>query len=200
MPAAADFAQSFAQRRGQRIGLVPFIAAGFPDIQTTAATIKAVDDAGAAAIEVGFPFTDPIANGATIQQAYTAALAKKIKVADVLESVHSIASQVKAPLIGMVSYSIVFRIGPQKFFADAKAAGFSALIIPDLPPPEAQKTADQIHGAGLATIFSSPRPRRQRGEKKSPPSAPASSTISPSPASPARGPSFPPTSGPTFAK
>jgi tryptophan synthase alpha chain len=153
MPAASEFAQSFAQRRGQRIGLVPFIAAGFPDIQTSAATIKAVDAASAAAIEVGFPFTDPIADGATIQQAYTAALAKKIKVADVLQSVSSIASQVKAPLIGMVSYSIVYRIGAQKFFADAKAAGFSALIIPDLPPPEAQKTANHIHAAGLATIF-----------------------------------------------
>lgn len=70
-------AQSFAELRGRHIGLVPFLPAGYPDLDTTAATLIAVDAAGAAAIEIGFPFSDPIADGPTIQQSFTAALARK---------------------------------------------------------------------------------------------------------------------------
>jgi tryptophan synthase alpha chain len=148
-----SFSARFSQRRGDRIGLLPFVPAGYPDLATTAATVKAVDAAGASAIEIGFPFTDPIADGATIQQAYTAALAKKIKIADIFQTVRDIAPALSAPLVGMVSYSIVYRAGAKKFFADARAAGFAAMLIPDLPPPEARQTCDQIRAAGLDTVL-----------------------------------------------
>ena len=69
--------------RGRDIGLVPFLPAGYPDLETTAAAMNAVDAAGAAAIEIGFPFSDPIADGPTIQHSFTAALARKVKVSDI---------------------------------------------------------------------------------------------------------------------
>ena len=71
-----SIAQSFAELRGRGIGLIPFLPAGYPNLETTAATLSAVDAAGAAAIEIGFPFSDPIADGPTIQQSFTAALAR----------------------------------------------------------------------------------------------------------------------------
>jgi tryptophan synthase alpha chain len=145
--------QSFAERRGRGIGLVPFLPAGYPNLDTTAATLSAVDAAGAAAIEIGFPFSDPIADGPTIQQSFTAALARKVKVSDIFALIRQSAPQVSAPLIGMLSYSIVFRYGVERFFADSRAAGLSGLIIPDLPPPEANKICRQIRAAGLDTIL-----------------------------------------------
>jgi tryptophan synthase alpha chain len=131
------------------IGLVPFIPAGYPNLATTRAAIAALDAAGATAIEVGFPFSDPVADGPTIQQAYTAALAAKITVADIFSTVAAVSPTLRAPLVGMVSYSIIYRQGSEKFFAAARAAGFSGLIIPDLPPPEAQSVCKQVAAAGL---------------------------------------------------
>jgi tryptophan synthase alpha chain len=146
-------AESFATRTTGKIGLVPFLPAGYPDLQTTAAAIKAVDDAGASAIEIGFPFSDPIADGPTIQHSYTAALAHKIKVSDILATTRKISPQISAPLVGMISYSIVYRYGSERFFADARSAGISGLLIPDLPPPEANKICKQIRAAGIDTIL-----------------------------------------------
>jgi tryptophan synthase alpha chain len=136
-------------RSGGQIGLVPFIPAGYPNLATTRLAISALDAAGATAIEVGFPFSDPVADGPTIQQAYTAALAAKITVADIFSTIAAVSPSVRAPLVGMVSYSIIYRQGGEKFFAAARAAGFSGLIIPDLPPPEAQSICGQIAAAGL---------------------------------------------------
>ncbi|HEX4125250.1 MAG TPA: tryptophan synthase subunit alpha [Tepidisphaeraceae bacterium] len=142
--------QAFAEVRGSgRIGLVPFIPAGYPNLQTTRLAISALDAAGATAIEVGFPFSDPVADGPTIQQAYTAALAAKITVANILATIAAVSGTVRAPLVGMASYSIIYRQGSEKFFAAARAAGISGLIIPDLPPPEARSVCRQIAAAGL---------------------------------------------------
>ena len=142
-----------AARKANRIGLIPFIPAGYSDLATTAAALIACDRSGATVIEVGFPFSDPIADGPTIQEAFTAALAKKLKIADVFAAVKSISPKLSTPLVAMVSYSIVFRYGTEKFLADAKAAGFAGLIVPDLPPPEAEKVARLVHAAGLDNIL-----------------------------------------------
>jgi tryptophan synthase alpha chain len=151
--APKSIAESFAERRGKSIGLVPFLPAGYPDLETTAATLLAVDAAGAAAIEIGFPFSDPIADGPTIQQSFTAALARKVKVADIFSLIRQTAPNISAPLVGMLSYSIIFRYGPERFFAEARAAGLAGLIIPDLPPPEGNAICRQVRTAGLDTIL-----------------------------------------------
>jgi tryptophan synthase alpha chain len=132
---------------------MPFVAAGFPDLATTAALLPAIESAGASLIEIGIPFSDPIADGPTIQEAFTLALAKKLKVGDVLRTVASVRSKVSIPLIAMVSYSITYRYGLDRFLKDLKTSGFDGLILPDLPPPEAQSVCDKIRAAGLETIL-----------------------------------------------
>ncbi len=135
------------------IALMPFIAAGYPDLPTTIATIRAIDQSGASLIEIGFPFSDPIADGPTIQEAFTAALLKKIKVSDIFAAVASVKESVKVPLVAMISYSMVFRYGLKRFVDDAKASGFSGLILPDLPPPEAQSVCGIVRAGGLDTVL-----------------------------------------------
>ncbi len=158
-----SIAQSFADLRGRGIGLVPFLPAGFPDLDTTSAALAAVDAAGPAAIEIGFPFSDPIADGPIIQQAFTAALERKLKVRDIFEAIRDASPRISSPLVAMLSYSIIFRYGAERFFADARAAGFAGVIVPDLPPPEANKTCRQIGAAGLdATLLIAPTTTAQR--------------------------------------
>jgi tryptophan synthase alpha chain len=147
-------AETFATLRKQnRIALMPFVPAGYPDLETTAAVLPALEAGGANLIEVGFPFSDPIADGPTIQAAFTAALRNKLKVADVLRTIAGVRDQVTVPIIAMISYSIVFKYGLDRFLTDAKSAGFDGLIVPDLPPPEAQRICDKIWAAGLDTVL-----------------------------------------------
>jgi tryptophan synthase alpha chain len=155
-PAAASrsLSETFAAlRRAGRIALMPFIPAGYPDLATTAAALPALASAGGDAIELGFPFSDPIADGPTIQESYTVALSKKLKVADVFDTVASVRSKVAAPIVSMVSYSIVFRYGVDRFVAMSKQAGIDGLILPDLPPPEAESICDRVRAGGLDTVL-----------------------------------------------
>lgn len=149
-----SIAQAFAQAQAAgRVALMPFIPAGYPTMEATEALLPALEHAGASLIEIGFPFSDPIADGPTIQHAFSDALANKIRPADVFRTVQRARPSVGIPLVAMVSYSIVYRIGVDPFAAQAKAAGFDGLIIPDLPPPEAQGICRQVQAAGLDTIL-----------------------------------------------
>src|SRR5579884_3086458 len=146
--------QTFAELKERgRISLMPFIPAGYPDLATTIACLPALESAGANLVEIGIPFSDPIADGPTIQASYNVALARKIKVADVLAAVASARPRVSLPLVSMVSYSIVYRQGVEVFVARAKEAGFDGLILPDLPPPEAQRVCGLVRAGGLETIL-----------------------------------------------
>jgi tryptophan synthase alpha chain len=152
--ATRSIAQTFVDLRARkRIGLVPFLPAGFPDLETTAACLPALQAGGASVIEIGIPFSDPIADGPIIQAAFTAALARKITVGDVFRMIASVRPKLSIPIVAMVSYSIVFRYGIEKFSADAKNAGFDGLILPDLPPPEAQTICTKVRAGGLDTIL-----------------------------------------------
>src|SRR5205085_12366029 len=104
-------------------------------------------------VEIGIPFSDPIADGPVVQEAFSAALAKKLKLADVFATIAKARPTVNIPLVAMVSFSVVYRHGVEKFAATAKAAGFDGLILPDLPPPEAQKICTTVRAAGLDTIL-----------------------------------------------
>lgn len=142
-----------ALRLRQQIGFMPFIPAGFPDLETTAALLPALERAGANVIEIGIPFSDPVADGPVIQEAFTAALARKLRVCDIFACIAGARQSVSIPLVAMVSYSIVFRHGVENFCRDARSSGFDGLIIPDLPPPEAQNVCGIIRAAGLDTIL-----------------------------------------------
>jgi tryptophan synthase alpha chain len=158
MPSASVSRRTIAQtfedlRSRRRIALMPFISAGYPDLQSTTALLPALESSGANLIEVGFPFSDPIADGPTIQESYTRALAKKLKLSDVFQTISSARNSVNLPLIAMVSYSIVYRHGLDHFIADSKSAGFDALLLPDLPLPEARQVCEKIQGSGLDTVL-----------------------------------------------
>src|SRR3954452_18290654 len=107
-----SLAQTFQELRARKqIAMMPFIAAGYPDIETTIATIPALEKAGANLLEIGFPFSDPIADGPVIQEAFVRALAKKLHVADVFHAIKQVRDTVSIPLVAMLSYSVVFRYG-----------------------------------------------------------------------------------------
>ena len=147
-------AQTFDGLRAKKqIAMMPFIAAGYPDIETTVATIPALEAAGSNLIEIGFPFSDPIADGPVIQEAFVKALAKKIRVADVFRAVSEVRPKVSLPLVAMLSFSVVFRYGLERFVKDAKSAGFDGLILPDLPPPEAETICRVVQAGGVDTIL-----------------------------------------------
>jgi len=142
-----------ALREKKQIALMPFIPAGHPDLATTAALLPAMERAGANLIEIGIPFSDPIADGPTIQAAFTAALAKGLKLSEVFETIRATRPKVSIPLVAMVSFSIVYRYGVERFASDARAAGFDGLILPDLPPPEADAVCGKVQAAGLSTTL-----------------------------------------------
>ncbi len=142
-----------ALRAAKRIGLLPFIPAGYPDLETTKKLLPALENAGASAIEIGIPYSDPVADGPIIQEAFNVALQNKIRLTDVFSSIAAARQTVSIPLIAMVSFSVVYRYGVEKFAREAKAAGFDGLILPDLPPPEADSVCAVVRNAGLDTTL-----------------------------------------------
>src|SRR3712207_2524047 len=98
-----SIAQTFYDLRAKKqIAFMPFVPAGYPDLETTAKLLPALEEAGANIIEVGIPFSDPIADGPVIQEAFTRALEKKLKLAQVFETVKRARSTVSIPLVAMV--------------------------------------------------------------------------------------------------
>jgi tryptophan synthase alpha chain len=128
-----------ALRSLRQTAFMPFLAAGDPDISTTVELIHLLAACGVDLIEIGFPYSDPIADGPVIQEAYTRALAKRIGVADIFGALETLKGETLPPLLAMVAYAIVNRAGPEKFVATAKRAGFSGLIVPDLPGDQASE-------------------------------------------------------------
>lgn len=122
---------------------MPFVTAGDPDLAFTRELIPTVAEAGANLIEVGFPFSDPIADGPVIQASYTRALDKHLKLAELFAALRDITQRPgwTAPLVAMASYSLMFKKGPAAFIDMAKAAGLSGAVVPDLPVEEAAELA-----------------------------------------------------------
>jgi tryptophan synthase alpha chain len=127
-----------------RRALMPFLTAGDPDLPTTAALITELVGRGAHMVEVGIPYSDPIADGPVIAASYTRALNKGVKLAHVFQTVRTLRAETvaapltAAPLVTMVSYAIVHRQGPGRYLREAATAGFDGLIVPDLPVEEAE--------------------------------------------------------------
>lgn len=143
----------FTRRTAEnQLAFMPFITAGDPDLPMTARLIRELSAAGADLIEIGFPYSDPIADGPVIQASYTRALNNKVHVADIFATVAEVTRDITTPLVAMVSYAIIFRIGPDKFVEQAAAAGFAGLIVPDLPGDEADQFAELARTAKLDLI------------------------------------------------
>jgi tryptophan synthase alpha chain len=134
--------QLFERLRAQgRRAFIPFLTAGDPDLAATLAAGRALVESGADMLEIGFPYSDPIADGPVIQASYTRALARGVKVDDVFACARQLAESAEVkrlgtPLVGMVSYSLIHRRGPAAFLQQAQAAGLSGAEVPDLPLEE----------------------------------------------------------------
>ena len=139
-------------RKSGRKAFMPFITAGDPDLDFTADVIRELDRRGCSMCEVGIPYSDPIADGPVIQASYTRALKKKVKLADIFDMLGRVSHDVKMPLVTMVSYAIVYRHGLEKYVADAKAAGVSGAIVPDLLVEESEELGKICQAADFSLI------------------------------------------------
>jgi tryptophan synthase alpha chain len=148
----------FARLRAEgRKAFIPFLGAGDPDLKATAALGQELARRGASLVELGFPYSDPIADGPVIQASYTRALERGVRVEDVFRCARELAGAPDlasrgVPLVGMVSYSVVHRRGPDAFLRRAREAGFSGAIVPDLPVEEAQALARLAAGLDFKLI------------------------------------------------
>ena len=137
------------------MAFMPFVTAGDPDLATTQKVLLELTARGVDLIEIGFPYSDPIADGPVIQASYTRALARHLHVDDIFTAVKSLPRTGAAalpPLVAMVAYAIIFRTGPEKFVHQARDAGFAGLIVPDLPADEAADMARLARSTGLDLI------------------------------------------------
>ena len=145
----------FARAKGDnRAAFLPYFPIGYPDHAASLATIKALADAGVDGFEIGIPFSDPIADGPTIQAATQIALEGGATVRKCLEAVRSLREQgVHQPMLMMGYANPLVAYGTDRFVRDARAAGADGLIVPDLPPEEAAMFADSCAREGLALVF-----------------------------------------------
>lgn len=145
--------KTFAALKAKReTALIPFLTAGDPDLATTAQLIRTLAENGADLIELGVPFSDPMADGPTIQAASERALAGGTTVAKVLQLVAEVRRDCQVPLVLMGYYNPVFRYGAERFANDAAAAGVDGLLLVDLPPEEADEISAVMKAAGIAMI------------------------------------------------
>ncbi|MCK4343286.1 MAG: tryptophan synthase subunit alpha [Phycisphaerae bacterium] len=124
-----------------RKALLPYVTGGYPDPETTVEILKRIDPRRCACVEVGIPFSDPIADGPVIQTSFSAALEKGFQLDALFAAIRQNRQDIDVPLLAMVSYSIVYRRTPRQFVETAKAAGFDGLIVPDLAFEEAEDLA-----------------------------------------------------------
>ncbi|KAK7607835.1 tryptophan synthase-like protein [Phyllosticta paracitricarpa] len=140
-------------KKEQRAALVTYVTAGFPTPQETPDVLLAMEAGGADIIELGMPFTDPIADGPTIQKANTVALKHGVNTPQVLQMVRDArAKGLRAPVMLMGYYNPLLSYGEEKMLQDAKEAGVNGFIIVDLPPEEAVRFRNFCSTYGLSYI------------------------------------------------
>ncbi len=138
--------------RGEK-ALIAYIMAGDPSLDETEIYVRQLAEAGADVIELGVPFSDPIADGPVIQQAAERALRSGTSLKKILATVRSLRTKTQVPLVLMAYYNSIFRYGEAAFCRDAVVAGVDGLIVPDMPPDEAGTLRPLADKAGLDVIF-----------------------------------------------
>jgi tryptophan synthase alpha chain len=146
--------QCFEKLRARKEkALIPFITAGDPNLATTQELVWAFEKAGADVLELGVPFSDPLADGTTIQRASQRALEQGCTLKAVIALVERIRDQSQVPVVLMSYVNPILRMGAQEFATRAGNAGVDGVIIPDLPPEEAQDLPRCCEASGIHTIF-----------------------------------------------
>jgi tryptophan synthase alpha chain len=145
------YKETFAQLN--RAALIPFFVIGDPDFETSLSVVKAAIDAGADVLELGIPFSDPIADGPTIQKADIRSLSAGMTVQKAIEFIKQVTDYKPMPIGLLVYYNLVYQYGTEKFLKDFKAAGGSSVLVADLSIDDADEIAVPAKDAGLETVF-----------------------------------------------
>lgn len=140
-------------RANNQCALIPFITAGDPDLSTTAKALEILDRNGADIIELGVPYSDPLADGPVIQAAATRSLQKGTKLENVLELVAEITPTIKAPIVLFTYYNPILHRGIETFLQQIKTAGIQGLVVPDLPLEEAEALLEPATKIGIEVIL-----------------------------------------------
>ncbi len=144
----------FARLRAEkRAALIIYVTAGDPSLAATVEIVCALAEAGADLVELGIPYSDPLADGPIIQAAGQRALRAGTTVAGVLEAARQIRERVPLPLVVMTCYNPILQFGPERFAQRAAQVGIAGVLISDLPPEEAEEWCETAARHGLETIF-----------------------------------------------
>jgi tryptophan synthase alpha chain len=156
--------QSFEYLRSRaQCALIPFITAGDPDLETTAEALRVLDRSGADLIELGVPYSDPLADGPVIQAAATRALQRGTRLDQVLDVVREVAPTLRSPLILFAYYNPILNRGIEKFLQQAAEAGVRGLVVPDLPLEEAENLLRPAADCGVeVTLLIAPTSPKER--------------------------------------
>ncbi len=136
-----------------RKAFIPYIMAGDPDLEKTMERVLMLQECGADIIELGVPFSDPVADGPTIQRAAERALRAGVSQKKMLAFMKELRNRSKVPVIFMTYYNPIFKYGEEKFVSEAADAGVDGFIIPDLPPEEAGSLIKNCWAKKIDTIF-----------------------------------------------
>jgi tryptophan synthase alpha chain len=147
-------AQAFARARSEnRAAFVAYLCAGDPDLETSVAACRAVIESGTDVLELGVPFSDPLADGLTNQLAAQRALAGGMTGANVFELVKRIRAFSEVPIVFYTYYNLIFANGVDAYVRAAKAAGVDGILTLDLPPEEAGEVSQACAAHGVKTVF-----------------------------------------------
>lgn len=138
--------------RGEK-ALIPYVMAGDPSLDETKSFVLELERARADIVELGVPFSDPIADGPVIQKAAERALKSGTSLRRILEMVRSLRQETAIPLVLMTYYNSIYTLGEESFCETAAAAGVDGVIVPDMPPEEADSLCEAASRSGLTPIF-----------------------------------------------
>jgi len=157
----------FSTLRGDnQKAFMPFVTAGDPDLEFTADLLRTLDKAGCHLVEVGIPYSDPIADGPVIQASYTRALNAGVKLDAIFDTLKSVSAEISMPIVTMVSYAIIYRVGIEAYLDKAIAAGVSGAIVPDMPVDESEDFAAKCKDRDFSLIqLVTPTTPRERAIK-----------------------------------
>ena len=145
---------TFARLRAEgRKAFIPYITAGDPTLGRTRQLVAALERAGASVIELGIPFSDPLADGKTNQEAATRALKNHVSLADVIDLVRAVRAETQVPLLFFTYVNPLFQYGYARFAQDAAEAGLDGVLALDMPPEEAAPLKSVLDAAGIRMIF-----------------------------------------------
>src|SRR6266496_672273 len=150
----AKITQAFERAHAEGRGvLIPYFMSGYPSAEQSIKIVVAAAEAGADIVELGMPFSDPLADGATIQHAGQVALERGMSINGCMEVARQVAAQTDVPLLLMGYYNPVLAYGLDRFCETARKSGVCGLIIPDLPPEEAAPLHEAAQRQGISLIF-----------------------------------------------